>query len=273
MGFCISSKTIDFYMENYTSSNPVCKIINGDMEKYREMVLDADKEEKEILRMHACLMGETNPELSPFRYENMVYYRYDWSFGITCVSPCNWHWFGKLRKERAASVQLIIDSERANVSFTENAASMQSTSKVIVDSSDRFMNTIENAGKTAGGIIKKIQPTVGGVIETAADGAVKIYNALKDNNDWFIYRFFDERYNCQVIEWNINKILFEQQGPMLRGTFLLCFHGDKANCGDFNIILRPQIGFNEKELICYIRPTEGLGDDNQVKLRISPKKT
>jgi hypothetical protein len=96
----------------------------------------------------------------------------------------------------------------------------------------------------------------------------------KKTKNWFLYQFWDGEARCPVVEWNINRQVFQEYGPLLRGTLYLAFHGStKLHSGQIRLRLRPQIRYHERAELEFIIPTDQLPKDEQVFLEIRPRET
>jgi len=76
-----------------------------------------------------------------------------------------------------------------------------------------------------------------------------------------------------AVEWLINKKVLKQYGALLRGSLVLAFHGaakDTASQKCIRLVLRPQLGFNPRDELSRVVPTQKLKDAEQVQLEILP---
>jgi len=257
MSITIKSKTVDIKIE-----------INGNEADGHVIPLDVQHEESEkIMRMHYSLMGETIPMLSPLfgefstdekTDEKMATYRYDWSVGLTLIDPCYlWNWMKTIREKRAMAVQLLIDCGDSGYSFTELSAVLLTLQPSLEGSSlyDKYADKIGDSLSKLSEITQPFNQTAAGVFRLTAAMSNLISSGEKNDKKWFIYRFLDERKKCCAIEWNINRNVFENYGPLLRGSLILNFHGTKnaGSNGSIEMLLRPRLGFAKYE-IAYFPP-------------------
>jgi hypothetical protein len=57
----------------------------------------------------------------------------------------------------------------------------------------------------------------------------------------FICHFLDEKKKCCATEWNINRGVLEQFGPLLRGSIVLAFHGTGKRSNAITLLLRSRL--------------------------------
>jgi hypothetical protein len=269
MSITVKSKTVDVQIE-----------IDRDEVDGHVIPLDMKHEETEkIMRMHYSLMGETKPRLSPLfsefsTDEKMATYRYDWSVGLTLIDPCYlWNWMKTIREKRAMAVQLLINCGDSGYSFTELSAVLLTLQPSLEGSSlyDKYADKIGDSLAKISEITQPFNQTAAGVFRLTAVMSNLISSGEKNNKKWFIYRFLDEKKKCCAIEWNINRNVFENYGPLLRGSLILNFHGTKntGSKGSIEMLLRPRLGFARPE-IAYLPPESELEDKDPVALTIAP---
>ncbi|HPQ67984.1 MAG TPA: hypothetical protein PKW95_02570 [bacterium] len=235
-----------------------------------------------FLRWHVCLMGETNPFLSPLspdivNDEDYKIYRYDWCFGITCISDHFWDWQAALRSGSSIAFHLILSCDE-DVGFTTVAADLHSL----------------HPSRNTKSVFERISPYLLKGLSTASTAGESLYPGLKqstkalsmltnfieseqgDEKNWFLYNILDERRNSHAIEWRIDTKVLRQFGPLLRGSIVLAFHGNQnldqngKPTRRIRITARPQLGFLEHDEISFIWPTEYLPEGKQIAIDVKP---
>jgi hypothetical protein len=231
-----------------------------------------------VLRLHFSLMGESSPTLSPLSADYSIddkttVYRYDWMVGASPVGPCYaWDWFDTIALDRAMVIQLLIDPDESGCSFSEanafllglqpskdTASWVERNSEKLGESLAKLSNMTEPLSKIASSILK-----------TSAVMSNFVTSSEKGAKNWFIYRFLDERRKCCAVEWNINRNVLHQYGPMLRGSILLAFHGSPKPTKPLTLLLRPRLNFG-KNLMDAQPPFEELETKDPVALSINPR--
>src|SRR4029077_19951484 len=254
---------------------------------------DGLKSGEKALRCIVALLGETEPEaiaLSPtYSIEiDPKVYRYDWMFGITVPLERKpyWNWRDPLREASAFVVQLLISTSSSGFGFTELSTALVALSPS-KDTRSWLESHSEQLGKSllagasvaeqVGGIVPKgnlAGSALAAVLRTSSIISNFVSSGEGQNKNWYIYRFLDAEENCCAVEWQINKRVLLEYGPLLRGSLLMAFHGSRASeakDGAIKLILRPNLGYYENDALCNIRPTLKLEDSERPQLTIKPR--
>lgn len=267
MAVIVKQKTMDLVVKK--AGDKAEGHVEHDFSKY-------PKDEK-VLRMHFSLMGETKPLLSPLSVEysfgdKTAAYRYDWVLGVTPFSPFwNWNWENDIRDEPAIVVQLLLDPGNSGCSFTEIAATLLSL-QPSRDTTSWFDRHFEKIGDSLVKLSEMAQP-----INHAAANILKVSSMMSSfispgegkAKNWFIYRFLDEGKACCAVEWNINKLVLQQVGSLLRGSIILTFHGTRNGTEPMTLLLRPRLNFSKLPLN-YIPAADEMEKEAPVSLLVEP---
>jgi len=218
---------------------------NGVASSIHEHGFDGDK----VLPLHYSIMGEVEPKLAPlsidYSLSSQGSYRYDWIVGLG-PPPRPWDWHKELRQRRAVTVQLAIDCGDTGAGFSDASPALLglqpslNTSSLWDRKSETFRQTVQDGAKLLQPFMGSVLP---GVVQIAANF---ISSGEKDAKNWWMYRFFESKLNCPVIEWNINNKVLWEYGPLLRGSLVLSFHGRMKEGSAIRLILRPRLGFDSR---------------------------
>ena len=253
--------------------------------------LDYDKYVKggKVLRWYVGLMGETSPELSPLSVDvagdkEYHVYRYDWVFGVTCADVSEskakrgqlwWDWQKALRKGTSAVVQLIILPGTSGLAYTCVATNLN----VLPPARDTETWWYKNRG----GVLDLVKEGTKAAEDLYPGAITKAFSALTNSlnardrwkrTNWFIYQYLDSETQGCAVEWQINKKIMKQYGPLLRGSLVLAFHGGTGDGSTerqrhIRMIMRPQLGFHPKKEL--VRLTPQMKEPDQVALDIVPR--
>ena len=217
------------------------------------------------------LMGESHPATSPFspNYsldDNTAAYRYDWIFGIGCLNSENfwWDWKAAMRDTKALCVRFLISTAHTGFAVTELSATLhglqpsKNTKSWLECHSKQLAETLVSVA----GATESILPSkVGAVLRTSAAISNFVNSDSASGKNWHIYRYLDIEKRCSAVEWNIHKTVLDEFGPLLRGSLILTFHGERAKDSDkaVSIEMRAGLGFFPEDEICYVQPTRAEG--------------
>ncbi len=213
----------------------------------------SDREEPQggsgTLKWFMSLMGETQPEVSPLRGAaatgDVTSYRYDWTFGISCLGSRDlwWDWQAGLHAESAISVQLMVACGEG-LGFTEISAHLWS----LFPSRNHPLPPAFRAG---------CPPEI-----PAGDG---------QTSHWYVCRFLDGSTGSCAIDWRISRRALAEHGPLLRGAIQLAFHGNveatSSPAPRIHLLLRPQMNFDPSDELHFSR----LADSECPSLVICPR--
>jgi hypothetical protein len=265
----------------HTTVNVGINYIEQTHEAYGRVITGntAPEDDEHVLPLHYSLMGEVEPDLVPlsieYSFEEKTSYRYDWVVGVAePLDTWDWHRAMEFRKERAISVQLLIDCGDSGFSFSEMSPKLlglepsQDSSSFI----DRNAVPLRESADVAAALAQGI-PVVPGILKV---GSSFIRSGEKDKKNWWTYRFFDARRKCSVVEWNISHTVLKEYGPLLRGSIVLSFHGTSRStdpASPITMLLHPRLGFDPHKPLSYVPPVEELDtDERRVELSIEPVK-
>lgn len=232
----------------------------------------------QALKFHFSLAGESSPMLSPLSAdfsmdEKTTLYRYDWMVGATPFHPCyEWNWFKEIAKDRAMIVQLLIDPGESGCTFTE-ANTFLLGLQPSKDAASVFEKNISKLGESLDKLSSIAEPfskIASNMLKTSAVVSNFITSDEKDQKNWFIYRFLDEKRACCAVEWNVSQNVLHQYGSVLRGSILLAFHGNPKPKKPLTLLLRPRLNFGKSHIMDYDPPAEELESNNPVALSINP---
>jgi hypothetical protein len=197
-------------------------------------------------------------------------YRYDWVVG---VGPADWDYLSEMRrKRRAVVVQLLVDSGVGGFTFTDSSPVLAGLTPSLKTSSwfDDHADAIRESVRSVAELAKPYLPIVPGVVQGAANFIGSKGDA--DVKNWYMYRFFSGDQHCCAIEWNINKNVLIEYGPLLRGSIVLTFHGRaKVSGAGIRLLLRARLGFDQKNEINDLPPWEELEQGAPVQLFVRPQ--
>lgn len=269
----IKRMVFDFLARDYKTISPIVQILSDG--KYPPL----EKKKEFIQRWYLSLQGEDNPIISRTTGSQdtttkQLIYRYDWAFGITVTEGFYWDWMKELVDESALAVHIILEPVR-NAPEAVPISAMLSTLHPSRNTKSIWELALQKTPKTAADMVK-IGASSLPLLDYVASGLMFGSNVLEsyteNQKNWFLYQFFDERRNCPVVEWRINKRVLTEYGPLLRGTLFLVFYGSiKSDKSRIRVLLRPQIRFCAKSDIAFIAPTNKLGEDEQVFIEVEAK--
>ena len=230
-----------------------------------------------VLPLHYSIIGEVEPALAPLSIDYSISpdhsYRYDWVVGIG-APPIDWNYREELRRERAITVQLVINCNDSGVSFSDSSPMLLGLQPSLHTSSWRDRNAAANRDsvKQVAQIAQPYVPVLPGVLEIASNYIGSSDD--KDNKNWWMYRFFEKEFNCTVIEWNVNNKVLVEYGPLLRGSVVLSFHGDIQESGYITLLLRPRLGFDKRsgQEVNFVPENKDLERGHRVALEVRPRK-
>lgn len=249
------------------------------------------------LRLYYSLIGDVKPLLSPlsleFSFDNETRaYRYDWVVGFTPLQSTksklwDFDWRDDLTKNRALCVQMLIDCQGTGLSTAEISAVLlglqpsKDTASWLERNADRIGESLVAGSDevpfsaTPAGLFKMsalfsnfIKSGEKGKIEASKQNKTK--SGEEDEKDWFLYRFLDEKKGCSAVEWNIQKSVLYQYGPLLRGSLILTFHGTPHANKPIRILLRPRFRLAKAGGLNYVPPYEEMENENPVVLDVLP---
>jgi hypothetical protein len=243
--------------------------------------IEDHEHDENVLPLHYSLMGEVNPVLVPlpvdYSFNNDTSYRYDWVVGV--AEPyTEWDWHAVMRgRERALSVQLLIDCGDSGFSFSDMSPVLLGLHPSLHSVSwlEKHAELLREGVKGAAELAKLIPSAPPGLPDMLKAGSNFISSGEKDEKNWWIYRFLDMRKKCCVVEWNINHKVLEEYGPLLRGSIVLAFHGAPKDEHPIIMLLLPRLGFDRSHdklsNIKFLPPPEELEtEERRVELRIKP---
>ncbi len=259
-------------------ANSGCRVLGyGPPHRKLDTTHSSYQQATNIVRFYFGLMGETTPDASPLSVDianDISYrvYRYDWVIGIACIQPSRFFWDWQRDLKRIV-VQAVIVPGDSGFRFTSVAANLN----VLLPSRDTtgwFQKNQKVVLDAVASATDAVQPVAGKITKAVAALSSSLQSDGKRGKNWFIYQFLDDLEQATAIEWNINKDVMREFGPVLRGSLVLAFHGveqghEKGRRG-IHLLLRPQFGFHEGTLDSII-PTKGLPNDEQVRLEVFPQ--
>jgi hypothetical protein len=279
---------LDFVARDYKSNNPQFEIVSGSSGAASQQA-DANyepykKDDAFTLRCFLSLRGEANPAVHsgtrpPTKASSTAteatIYQYDWAFGITLVDGFHWDWMNELPEEGALAIHLVLKPDPfANGPEAIPVAAVLSTLHPSRDTKgfvEQYLPTIMKGASGMAKIGAKAFAPLNYLSSGLALGSNLLASSTGDKQNWFLYQFFDEKQQCPVVEWRINKTVLREFGPLIRGTLLLAFQTPaESNHGSVQVLLRPQIRYYPYDAICYIIPTNGLKPEDQVFIEVHP---
>jgi hypothetical protein len=280
MALRVRRKVFDFLAKNYDGPHSKLQILPKDFD-HSKFEAQPKNTKNFIARWYLSLQGDDSPIVSSaiVSQENKSeqhIYRYDWAFGISAIRDFWWNWLGALCKEGALAVHLVLEPkgdvpEAVPVSATLSALRPSRNTKGFWESEPSIIP------RAAADMAKKGSPAFS-PLEYVSSGLMLTSNILdsytenKKTKNWFLYQFLDEDAKSPTIEWRINRQVFKECGPLLRGTLYLAFHGStELHPGSIRILLRPQVRYYEKNELDFIAPTKEFAEDEQVFLDVKPK--
>jgi hypothetical protein len=275
----------DFLAEEYKSKSPRVKILSADLSKTTDLSEikaqpDPDNKNNFVQRWYLSLQGEDSPitsetALSQEGGPDPRVYRYDWAFGMTLIEGFWWDWQHDLRdKDSAIRVHVVLKPigdapEVVPVGATLSALHPSKNTKSIWEvAGSKIPRTAAEMAKIGASALPLLNYASTGLMFTS-----NVLDSYTENQkNWFLYQFFDEKLKCPTVEWNINKQVIEEYGPLLRGTLFAAFYGStKAHPGSIRVLLRPQVSYLKESSLDFVVPTGKLEDNQQVYLEIKPK--
>ncbi|MDP4268394.1 MAG: hypothetical protein Q8880_13305, partial [Bacteroidota bacterium] len=125
------------------------------------------------LQVYYSLAGESQPELSslPTDYTTappVHAYRYDWTFGITCIEGYDWKWLSKLQDNDPILIQLTISCNPENCFTVSEFASFLLTLQPSRDTTplyEKILANLTKSGETVGNLVKTLNDGIGNIVE------------------------------------------------------------------------------------------------------------
>lgn len=277
MAVRIKRRIFDVLVKEYKSASPSVEILTESASVSKIKAQPHDKRNF-VQRWYLSLQGDDSPItsetiLSQNDGSNQHIYRYDWVFGITLIEGFWWDWQADLREDSSVAVHLVLEpignaSEVIPVGATLSALHPSRNSKGL------WETTWPKIPKAAAEMAK-IGASAAPPLAYASTGLMLASNVLdsytENDKNWFLYQFLDEKLKCPTVEWRINSRVIREYGPLLRGTLFTVFYGSaEAHPGRMRVLLRPQVGYFEKDDLTFVIPTN-VHEDEQVNLEIKPK--
>lgn len=285
-------RIVEFSVQDYTSSHPI--LTKLDDRPAHEKPANAVKYVKDkscTLRCYMSLQGEDSPlAAAPQRRasedapsartpanrtqlsDSETVCRYDWAFGIGLVENYYWDWRSELPQEGAVAVHLVLQPENmedgpepiptgAVLSVLQPSRNTRSIWEQVIPAS--------KAGAALAHTGSASVPSLELLATGLNVGSDLLASYTDKQKNWFLYQFIDQDLRCPVIEWRINRQVFFEYGPIIRGTAFLAFRRSPAVAtGALRVLLRPQIRFHAKDELKYIVPTSLLEPQQQTFLDV-----
>jgi hypothetical protein len=207
--------------------------------------------EGKTLNWCASLSGPKSLRLGDAAAE--VTCRYDWMVGLALPAepPVGWDWTADLAHDgTAVVVQLLVDS---TVLWIETSANL-----LALYPSRDTRSWFERNGRT---VTETLSAAISGlgVVCPGADVGSKalshLANSVPSGNDgqrnWYLYRFLDPATRRPAIEWNMEKRVLEEYGPLIRGSVTLTFPGPATSNGMVRVGLRAGVRFKGDDPLEY----------------------
>jgi hypothetical protein len=252
----------DFFITNINS--PITDCARYTEETYLSKFNEGAAQHR-FLKFYTLLIGEDKPKMTalPNNYigESSDCYRYDWQFGISCISSVNvkntfWDWKSHLRKKESLKIQLVFESPPNNIVFphiiSANLLCLNPT-KDISQWHKKNKEEISQSLKSLADISSDFNKTAGEAFKFANMLTSFIPSDDKGKN-WYIYKFLDQERSCFAIEWNINKKVLDQFGSLLHGSIVASFHGNPNEKPKLKLRLLPSISFKHHKPLESITP-------------------
>ena len=285
MSTTIKRSVLDFCATDYTTKDHKVKILNSLPKPYIPQGLsknpnadqrDPAKDNEFIQRWYLSLQGEGTPLFSATDAAEggQKIYRYDWTLGITLIKGHHWDWQKELREENTLAIHLLLDSDGGNapeafpVSATLSALNPARSTQTF---QERLLPALTKTGAKTSALSSDFLPAMKYLAAGFDVGSNLLESYSGKEKNWFLYQFLDSERCCPVVEWRINKRVFQEYGPLLRGTLFLSFHGDYHTSTALRLKLRPQICYVKTNSLDFIIPTDALPDDKQVSIEVKPK--
>ncbi len=277
MAVRIKRRIFDVQVKDYKSASPSIEILTESPSPSKIKAQPHDKHSF-VQRWYLSLQGDDSPInsetiLSQNDGPNQRIYRYDWAFGITLLDGFWWDWQADLRENSSIAVHLVLEpignaSEVIPVGATLSALHPSRNSKGLWE-------TMWPKIPKAAAEMAKIGASAVPPLAYASTGLMLASNILdsytENEKNWFLYQFLDEKLKCPTVEWRINGRVIREYGPLLRGTLFTVFYGsEEAHPGRIRVLLRPQVGYFDKDDLNFVIPTNAQ-EDEQVDLEIKPK--
>lgn len=194
-----------------------------------------------------------------------------------------WDWQKVLIKGSCVVVQLIILPGDSGIGYTCVATNLNALPP--------SRNTQTWWQKNRSGVFEIVKVSAKTAEKVYPGRITKAFSAMSNSlaaqgkwrkTNWFVYQFLDADPQGCAVEWQINKRVLRQYGPLLRGSLVLAFHGAYRGVGEqkgIRLLLRPQLAFNPKDELRRVTPThqmkdpEQVPDSEQVALNILPDST
>jgi hypothetical protein len=230
-----------------------------------------------VMRWYLGLDGEDKPSFSSVQATdpsnaNQFIYRYDWVFGITLIEGYYWDWLAEMPDGFTLAVHLVLQPLENAAEAVPVAAAMRGLypSRSTTGFWEQVWTRIPAAAAGAAKLAGSVHPLMG----LLGDG-LSMASSVSDAQDnkkknWFLYQFFDEKLCAPTVEWRINKNVFREYGPLLRGSLYLGFYGSRANAGIIRLKLRPQLSYTLVDDISFMIPTNEPGCQ-QVSIDLMPQ--
>jgi len=271
----IKRTVFDFLAINYTTTSPSVRVL-------KEGNYPTPKKGNEFIqRWYLSLQGENNPLVSrttgsqDSTTEQQMVYRYDWAFGITLIEGFYWDWMKELSDESSLAVHIMLEPvgnapEAVPISAVLSTLHPSRNTKSVWDLA---WPKIPKAASDMAKLGVPALPFLNYVSNGLMLGSNILESYTENQKNWFLYQFLDERRKCPTVEWRINKKVLVEYGPLLRGTLFLAFYGapESTAGGSVKVSLRPQIRYCAESDICFVIPTDGLDETQQVFIEVSPK--
>jgi hypothetical protein len=230
-----------------------------------------------VQQWYLSLQGEESPGLSETEGaaqddKKTRVYRYDWAFGVTLIRGFWWDWMADLADEDALAVHLVLqqdgDIDAIPIAGTLNALHPSRNTQSLWERTWPLLpKTAADVAKVGSAAIPALNYVATGLMATS--NVIESQTARQKN--WFLYQFVDELRHCPTVEWRINRKVFEEYGPLIRGALFVAFYGDPSQPSRLKMSLRPQVRFSRARDLDFIVPTDALHPGKQVYLDIAPQ--
>lgn len=274
MATSIRKSVLTVFAENYKSAEHEVSVLPPGTD-YSNIQAQPKYPHNFIQQWYLSLQGEVSPSLSETQVSSdgqgkIQIYRYDWAFGVTLIRGFWWDWMADLAGEDALAVHLVLEPssqvDAVPIAGTLNALRpSRNTQSVWEQVWQALPKAAADAAKAGASAVPALDYVAAGLV--AASNIVDSQTAKEKN--WFLYQFVDEYRHCPTVEWRINRKVFKEYGPLIRGALFVAFYG--APGAHLTMSLRPQVRYSRARDLDFLVPTAALKDEQQVRLTIEPR--